>query len=179
MSWIQTFSGQKFDLLDPQPDMVHLDDIAHALSLICRFTGHTTRFYSVAQHSLFVSRIVPPRLAFEGLMHDAAEAYVGDVSSPLKSLLPDYKLIEQRIWRVIADKYSIPHILSTAVKHADLVALMTERRDILREGNHLWDAGLEAIVPDAQRVVPISANAAEWGFRRLARSLMEERAVSV
>src|SRR5690349_6806238 len=101
MSTITTHSGVQFDLLKPDPSVVHLEDIAHALSHLCRYTGHCNRFYSVAEHSVIVSLMVPPsepKLAMQGLLHDATEAYVNDLARPLKDLLPEYKEIEMRVW---------------------------------------------------------------------------------
>ncbi len=78
--WIQVRSGRKFHPLDPRPEDVDINDIAHALSNLCRFTGHCTDFYSVAQHSVIASQIVPPASALAALLHDASEAYMGDIS---------------------------------------------------------------------------------------------------
>lgn len=152
MSWIQTYTGRKFDLLAPTADMICLRDIAHSLAHLCRFTGHTKRFYSVAEHSLWVSQCVPDMHALSGLLHDATEAYLGDVSTPLKSLLPDYKLMEQRLWHVIADKYGVPRVLPDCVKQMDLCALVTERRDLLNPSEHRWDDMLENITPYAAEI---------------------------
>jgi len=97
MTWITTNSGKRFDFTQPFDNTFDIHDIAHALAHINRFTGHTDQPYSVAQHSVYVSNIVPPRYALAGLMHDAAEAYLGDVSAPLKALLPEYKRIEHEV----------------------------------------------------------------------------------
>jgi uncharacterized protein len=128
---ILTFGGHYFDLMDPEHSEIRLTDIAHALSHICRFTGHTKVAYSVAQHSVSVSNLVPPALAMQGLLHDAAEAYIGDVSSPLKSLLPSYKLIEKRIERAIFERFGLPADMHPDIKTADLIMLGTERRDLM------------------------------------------------
>ena len=95
--WLQTYSGRRFFLLDPRPDEVSLQDIAHSLSLQCRFGGHCPRFYSVAEHSVLASLAAPPRLALPMLMHDAAEAYCGDVVRPLKHALAEFDRLERLI----------------------------------------------------------------------------------
>lgn len=89
--WILTFSGERFYPFSPAPEEVKTKDIAHALANICRFNGHTRGFYSVAAHSVHVSRLVPPEFALEALLHDAAEAYVGDMVRPLKRGLPAFE----------------------------------------------------------------------------------------
>jgi len=80
--WIQTYTGKRFWPLDPRPEDVDILDIAHSLSLLCRFTGHTSSFYSVSQHSILVAQEVPKRLRLWALFHDAAEAYIGDIARP-------------------------------------------------------------------------------------------------
>src|SRR5579885_2784587 len=84
--WIQTYCGVAFYPLDPRPEEILIEDIAHALSMLCRFTGHVKRFYSVAQHCVYVSHRCDPKDALWGLLHDAAEAYLNDISRPVKSL---------------------------------------------------------------------------------------------
>ncbi|MBB9196718.1 5'-deoxynucleotidase, partial [Escherichia coli] len=86
--------------------------------------------YSVAQHAVLCSQLVPQELAFEALMHDATEAYCQDIPAPLKRLLPDYKRMEEKIDAVIREKYGLPQAMSTPVKYADLIMLATERRDL-------------------------------------------------
>lgn len=164
MSWIQTHSGIRFELLDPKPEMIDIHDIARALSHVCRFNGHVSRFYSVAQHSVLVSNIVGPEHALCGLLHDATEAYVGDVTRPLKALLPDYKTIEQRIWYAIAERFNLPPTLPLAIKHADNVALVTERRDLLQPSQHRWDEGLEAVPTRAEAIRPMEPGPAYHAF---------------
>lgn len=129
--WIQTASDGQFFLDVPRVEDVKIEDIAHALSNLCRFTGHVRRFYSVAQHSVLVSFECDREDALAGLLHDATEAYVGDVSSPLKSMLPEYRAIEARVWRVIAARFGLPDELPESVRHADAVLLATEKRDLL------------------------------------------------
>lgn len=131
---IQLVSGQFFDLVDPTPDMIHISDIGHALSMLCRYNGHCADFYSIAQHSVLVSHIVPEHLAMVGLLHDAAEAYLGDVTRPLKQLLGDYEYLESRIWRAICDRFDFgleDYAMPGEVKFADNQALVTEVRDLM------------------------------------------------
>lgn len=150
MTWMQTATGRKVDFLKPDPASIAIEDIVHALSRICRFTGHTREFYSVAQHSLWVERRVrllggshaEQRAA---LLHDATEAYVNDLSAPLKALLPSYREVEQRIWQAICERFDLPPRLPAVVKRADLEALMLERRDLLGEPLESWGPELEGI----------------------------------
>lgn len=163
MSWINTNSGKHFSLINPRPEQICIDDIACGLSNICRFTGQLNEFYSVAQHSVLASNIVPPEFAFEALMHDAAEAYLGDVSSPLKGLLPDYRQIERVVEIVIRTNYGLPVVMSSVVKHADLTLLATERRDFDMDDGTPWPI-LDGIEPLASVISPLSPRQAMGQF---------------
>lgn len=163
MTWITTGSGGRFDYEAPELTEIHISDIAHALSQICRFTGHTRRFYSVAQHSVLVSRLVPPEHALAGLLHDAHEAFVGDVATQLKELLPTYRAIEARAWEAVATRFGVDPILPACVKRADIIALATERRDLLPHDGRVW-AILANVVPCVERIEPLSPEAAEALF---------------
>lgn len=148
MSWILTRSGIKFDLAKPTADMVHTADIAHSLSMQCRFNGHTNRFYSVAQHCCLVADLVPLEHQLSALLHDATEAYVGDLVRPLKegmrefyeahNLVSLYDQVEQTVWLAICDRFAIDPILPDCVKRADLVALATEKRDLMPYHLESW-----------------------------------------
>lgn len=127
---ILTSTGQYFRFRHPEEHKYDIEEIAHALSHVCRYTGHCKEFYSVAQHSVLVAMSLPPALQFQGLMHDASEAYLGDVSSPLKSLLPEYKALEERVERAISKSFGMPFPLDPQVKVADMRMLMTEKRDL-------------------------------------------------
>lgn len=163
MTWILTASGKHFDFADLQPEQIDIRDIAQALSNEARFNGHTNRFYSVAQHSVAVSRIVPPEDALEGLLHDATEAYMKDIPLPLKRMLPDYKRIEQRVDAVIRARFGLPALCSASIKHADLVMLATERRDLMPTDSSQWDV-LRGIEPQPERLTANSPTDAMWLF---------------
>lgn len=165
--WIQTRSGRCYPLLAPDPEDVVLDDIAYALASMPRFTGHAQRSawgfgYTIAQHSVHVSELVPAEDAFAGLMHDAAEAYVGDMSSPLKRCLPDFALVERLSYLAIARRFGLPLEMPESVKHADLVMLATEKRDLMVAGPEPW---LPLPDPRAERVEIWAADYAEGRFR--------------
>jgi hypothetical protein len=125
-NWMQTFSGRQFWPLDPRADEVFIEDIAHALSMACRYGGHCNSFYSVAEHCVHVSHVVPPEMALVGLLHDASEAYVADVIRPIKPHLTGYKAIEDRVWSVIAERFGVPVDLPPEVKLADNAVLLAE-----------------------------------------------------
>lgn len=144
--FIQTYSGKRFDLDDPQPEQVDFTDIAHALSLIVRFTGHVRFPYSVASHCQLVSRILEDAghdkmTVYAGLLHDAAEAYVADVPSPLKKMLRDYTGIEAGVAEAVYEAAGLDYMAVDwdAVKWADLVALFIEHRDLLSDSGEVWD----------------------------------------
>ncbi len=137
--WQQTFTGREFWPLDPRPEEVSIRDIAHALSLVCRFQGHCRYFYSVAQHSLFVAAILksqdqPVSVQLAGLLHDAAEAYICDVVRPLKRLLGSaYKDTENLVAAAIGQRYGIELVtLPDVEKMADEIALATEMQHMMK-----------------------------------------------
>jgi hypothetical protein len=131
---IVTFSGAVINPLAPNADAICLEDIAHALANICRFTGHTRTFYSVSQHSVLCSNIVAAKWRLTALMHDASEAYLSDVSRPIKrdpEFGAFYREFEQQLERVIAEKFGLVYPYPPAVKFADDVLLRSEQRDLM------------------------------------------------
>lgn len=132
--WLQTYSGLAFFPLAPHPDQVAIEDIAHALSLQCRFAGHTREHYSVAQHSVLVSRYVPAEDALWGLFHDAAEAYLVDLPRPLKHysrLGHEYRRIEARAQRAICERFQLQLGEPASIAEVERRLLWTERRDLM------------------------------------------------
>jgi hypothetical protein len=124
--FLQTRSGSFLDFRNPDPDTICIEDIAHALALTNRYNGHTPFPYSVAQHSVLASLVAPPGLELQALMHDAQEAYVGDMPSPLKKLLPGYQMIEFKLEDVIRKKFGLPVEFDPRVKEIDMRLLVTE-----------------------------------------------------
>lgn len=142
-NWITTFTGKKFHLFDPQLDEICIEDIAHALSLICRFGGHLPEHYSVAQHSVLVSQLVTENLRLEGLLHDAEEAYIGDMVRPLKLEMPEFNVVTRNIQSKIIDKFKLfnsLYALDIDVKNADNQALFLEKRELFHVAKlKIWD----------------------------------------
>jgi len=125
-TWIQTYSGEKVNPFHTDPDTINIQDISHHLSNLCRFTGAVSRFYSVAEHSWLVSRLVSPENALMGLLHDAAEAYLNDISRPVKPWLVNYKEVEDRLQGVIFKKFGLSETMSKEIKTVDSRLCFTE-----------------------------------------------------
>lgn len=129
MSLMCTYTGKMIDLENVKAEDICIEDIAHALSLLCRYTGHTRSFYSVAEHSVLLSRAEGmPGTPLARLLHDAVEAYLGDVIRPLKHLLPHYQMLEERIHKVIAEKYQVNF---DPVKPGDIIILIREAQVLM------------------------------------------------
>jgi uncharacterized protein len=145
--WIRTYTGGQFFPFDPRLEEINIHDIAHALSLQCRYTGHCSRHYSVAEHSLHVADAAPPDLRLEALLHDASEAYLVDVPRPIKrsAEFSTYRRIEKSVQGVIYKKYGITNEPS-AVKDADRKMLAIEAHHLMsvRPGEG-WDRWFEDI----------------------------------
>ena len=155
-STILTADGIYFDFENPAREAITINAIARGLANTCRFAGQCDRFYSVAEHSIWVSRIVPKALAIEGLLHDASEAFIGDMPKPLKERLPDYQAVEWRIDRAVLGRFGIGW-LGPEIKLADRVMLATEQRLLMRNQDRWkWtdettplNIELECLAPEA------------------------------
>jgi 5'-deoxynucleotidase YfbR-like HD superfamily hydrolase len=131
--FFNTHSGRKIDLNNPTVEMIDVDDIEHALANYCRFGGHSKYHYSVAQHSILVAFLCPDELKFAGLMHDATEAYLGDVIKPLKVIIGDvYKKLEDKFDAVICETFGLTKSELLAVKIYDKQAIEIEHNHFFK-----------------------------------------------
>jgi len=151
--WIQTFTGKRLDLSPPNPEQIDIEDIAHGLSMLCRFNGQCTKFYSVAEHSVHVSYEIAPELALVGLLHDAAEAYLGDVPSPLKGQLSQFSEFEHQMEQAVGEKFGIDAELfsSKELKRADVQLLIDEKAVLMVDAPEPWPSGAPE-VKDTNRI---------------------------
>ena len=166
---IHVIGGTIFDFINPETSTFDINDVAHSLARLCRFTGHVTfESYTVGQHSLEASYLVPPNLALATLLHDATEFVINDLSSPLKELLLDYRRLEAIVEREVMRRFGIPIELfqphmHPLIKHADLVMLATERRDVCPQSDVRW-ACLDGIEPRAARIREMRPNEVKAQF---------------
>jgi len=150
MSTIRTYTSKLIDLTAIAPSDIDIVDIAHSLSNLCRFNGHSRKFYSVAQHSCWVAAHCPPEYKLEGLLHDAAEAYIGDVTRPLKQLLGEpYKQLEQSIELAIALRFGLTYPWPDSVKDADNLACRCEQITF-------WDGTTDSQTGEVRRAKSLS-----------------------
>lgn len=179
-NWIRTYTGRQFYPLDPSFVDVRIEDIAHALSNLCRFTGHVTEFYSVAEHSVRVARRLfdvtfhlsdddRRQAVLEALLHDASEAYLNDLATPVKyqSALDGYRAAEAKVQTEVFKKFGVEPHFQALVKHADEQLLATEARDLLPDGGG-WEP---AVPPLHGKIVPWTPAEAKreflWMFTRV------------
>lgn len=164
MSRITLVTGAEIDVCDPDPAAIDIDVIARGLSNCCRFGGQVVHFYSVAQHSLHCSEIVSDAFALEALLHDAAEAIIHDITTPLKRQLPDYQVIEARMDAAVRARFGLPPVMSAQVAFADRVLLATEWRDIKGRDPAELDGRGEAIRPETWTIRPYAPAVAHTLF---------------
>lgn len=171
--WVSTFSGQPFYPLDPLPADVRIEDIAHALSQLCRFAGHTRQFYSVAQHSVIVSEICGSGpVALWGLLHDASEAYLSDIMRPVKHAheLSGYRQVEALVQAAICQRFALEVAQPDLVSHVDQLVLRAEQRDLMNMPPGWYPKGDAHPTP----ISPMPAALAERQFLRRFKALSAE-----
>ena len=173
--YIQTFSGLSFDPMNLSVDSIDVIDIAHSLSLQCRWKGHCTRYFSVAEHSVLMSEVVSKEAALYALLHDLSESFIGDCPRPFKPLFPNFKELEQQIRRTFDLKYGleIPNKeIIEEIKCADLRMLATERYQNLRYTGIEWEI-LKDIKPYLICLGYWSPDLAEYRFLARFKELMK------
>lgn len=158
-SRIKLLSGGWFDYLDMEQSQYTMEDVAHNLSMICRFNGAVKKHYSVAQHAYIISHMVDEKYALQGLVHDNQEAFLGDMCSPLKRIMSDFKTLENKAETFMLKKLGLRFPLHSSVKLNDLRLLAAEIRDLQPEAAD-W-AGIIDIEPYEKKIVPWSAKKAK------------------
>lgn len=132
--WMQLYSGKQFWPMDPRADEIEIEDIAHSLSMQCRYAGHCVRFYSVAEHSVLLARFFldagQVENALWALLHDASEAYLVDVPRPVKPFLPGYKEAEAKVMAAVCDRFGLSHKMPGVVHTADGAIIGDERANM-------------------------------------------------
>ncbi len=182
--WIRTYSGHKFSFTNIDPESIDMQDIGHALGLICRFTGHVKEFYSVAEHCIWVSTLAyryalsgvsgvcrrvsnkeAAKIGLRALLHDAEETYLSDLNSPAKSMLPEYKALQEKISAVIIKKYGVEFKVNPPqIKYADNTMLVAEAKALLFEtdfsnwANNCYDKDV------VYRQIPMTPRQAEAAY---------------
>jgi hypothetical protein len=162
--WIETYTGKFVNPLKLKPEDIDIKDIAHALSLMCRFNGHSRCFYSVAEHSIRVSGLLKGLdNQLTGLLHDATEAYMADIARPVKWALPDIRNVEGIIKIAINEKFELKGDWR-AVKKADDILLVTEARDLMFTKGKDWYFNSD-VKPLEYEIKPMED--AEWVFLKV------------
>ena len=167
---IQVYSGEFLDIFNSNISKINIKDIAHALSQICRFAGHSKKFYSVAQHSILVS-FLAEKIAKDnkiivakwGLLHDSVEFATNDLPRPIKKAIPVFSQIEENFLKVIAQKYNLPLIMPKEIRMADDIMLMTEKKYLLKKSKEKWELE-NKVKPLAQPIIPCDPESAELLF---------------
>ena len=168
-----TYTGKILDFSNPKPEQICIEDIAHALSNICRYTGHTKAFYSVAEHS--VRMALDENLSgnpLTRLLHDSAEAYIGDIVLPLQEIFPK-KEIENKLLVVISKALGHQIIMTPEVKRSDRIMMVTEVRDLMASNNPIWSPYFDQWTPLSQKIYPWPSDLAESAFLSTYKNLKE------
>ena len=170
-AWVITLSGKRLNILQPDPEAIRIEDIACALARQARFNGHTRFFYSVGQHSCLGAQVSPTKdVARLMLFHDATEAYIGDLVSPVKALVPDFKIIEGRLEWAIAQRFGLEFPMPKIIKQIDRRLLATEVRDLITTDLASWQIGTDE--PYDFPVIPWPPEVTEARFLDLAKQYL-------
>lgn len=136
---MMTYTGKLVNPFELKEDDICIEDIAHSLSMLCRFNGHCKSFYSVARHSVYVSKLVSPENAMCALLHDASEAYFGDIITPVKNFFPQIREYEDKIYKIVANKYNLPLEIPQEVHDVDKNIVYYEAKELCRWNEEYWE----------------------------------------
>jgi uncharacterized protein len=175
--WFQTYTGVRFPINNPRPELVRIEDIAHALAHICRYGGHVKRFYSVAEHSYLIARYAneverrPRDEVYHALLHDAAEAYTGDIKRPIKNAVPVIRQAVKRVESVVAHALRIPDEKPQWLTDLDTRIVADEKSALLGhpEDGTPWGHEVRGVEPLGVRIVPWAPAVAEQYFLSMYR----------
>ena len=140
--WIQTYTGKEMWFLEPAPDTIDIIDIAHSLSLKCRYNGHCRQFYSVAEHAILACDLLKneePEVQMWGLLHESGEPYISDIPAPVKQYIPGFIEIENRILLSVAIKFKLSFPMPKKIKEIDLALLHAESLEMMVTPSRPWD----------------------------------------
>lgn len=150
--WLETFTGEQFHFLQPLAAEIHVEDVAHSLSQLCRYNGHTKAFYSVAEHSILICDWIAAnfpgasqQVLRTALLHDVAETYLGDMSRPVKHQMPQFKELEHIIEGAAAERFDIELPFPAVVEECDARILVDEREQCMSDSGNEW--GTDALEP--------------------------------
>lgn len=169
--WMQTYTGRQFWPLDPDPAAIFIEDIAHSLSLTCRYAGHVRRFYSVAEHSVHLAMHADEPDRRWALLHDASEAYIVDVPRPLKPFLPGYREAEAAVMLAVCERFGLPLEMPAGVKDLDDRILVDERAALMAPCDVDWNLRGPAVGALIDGWAPVEA---EYAFLALFDLLFPE-----
>lgn len=155
--WIQTYTGRQFWPMDPRPHEVFIEDIAHSLSMMCRYAGHCERFYSVAEHSVLLARHVSRQNKLAALLHDASEAYLVDVPRPVKPFLAGYREAESLVMDAVCARFGLPIDFPQEVHDADKAILTDEMRQNMKSAAVTWESETAPLGIDLEYWTPEEA----------------------
>jgi len=180
--FIETFTGKQFWPLDPRPEDVDISDIAHSLSMQCRFNGHCSRFYSVAEHSIIVAKELAardyyPGVQLRGLLHDAAEAYICDIPRPIKRHIGYYVGLEYKVQKAIFEAFGLTpetkNHLSYMLRDIDNALLKYEAKNIM-PNNQNWAKSITGLDLKLKPVLGLSPQEAKKQFIEMFHKLTDE-----